>query len=45
MAKQETPECCDGCIKWEQFGKDCWVYWERKKECAQKVTDASQLLQ
>ena len=32
---QETPECCDGCTNWEQFGKECWVYWESKKNCTQ----------
>jgi len=29
----KAPEVCEGCIRWEQFGKDCWVYWDLKKEC------------
>lgn len=36
MVKKESesaPECCDGCVNWERFGKECWVYWELKKDC------------
>ena len=29
----KVPESCKGCIRWEQFKEDCWVYWEQKKEC------------
>jgi hypothetical protein len=36
--KEDAPECCRDCLKWEQFGKNCWIYWERKKHCTQKVT-------
>ena len=32
---EEVPECCDGCVKWQQFGSECWVYWEKKKNCSQ----------
>jgi len=35
MKKENIPECCKGCSKFDQFGKDCWVYWENKKECSQ----------
>lgn len=27
--------CCEGCIKWEEFGRKCWVYWDKKKVCSQ----------
>ena len=37
-AKENAPECCVDCIKWDQWGKNCWLYWERKKHCTQKVT-------
>jgi hypothetical protein len=32
---EEIPDCCDGCIKYQEFGKECWVYWEAKKSCTQ----------
>jgi len=35
--KEEVPEVCKGCIKWKMFGKNCYVYWEGKKYCTQKV--------
>ncbi|MBS3097261.1 hypothetical protein J4209_00535 [Candidatus Woesearchaeota archaeon] len=35
----EIPKCCEGCIKWEKFGKECWVYWEEKKNCTQHTSD------
>ena len=28
---------CNGCLKFDEFGKSCWVFWERKKECSMKV--------
>jgi len=37
--KVEAPTCCEECLKWQQFGKNCWVYWERKSHCTQKVTE------
>jgi len=30
-------QCCADCMKWEQFGKECWSHWHGKKECSQKV--------
>lgn len=29
----EAPECCKGCLVWQQFKDKCWVYWEKKKSC------------
>ena len=29
------PECCIGCLKYDQFKESCWVYWEGKKDCTQ----------
>ena len=37
------PKCCEECLKWEQFGNKCWVYWEEKKHCTQKVESAEQV--
>ena len=34
---EKIPDCCEGCVKWEKFGKGCFVYWEEKKECTQKA--------
>ncbi|MFH1053636.1 MAG: hypothetical protein V1740_04445 [Candidatus Woesearchaeota archaeon] len=35
--KEETPECCKGCIKWNQFKEKCFVYWDLKKECTMHI--------
>ena len=35
MAKEKIPECCQGCLNYNQFGKECWVFWENKKDCTQ----------
>ncbi|MFH1642671.1 MAG: hypothetical protein ABIC04_07295 [Nanoarchaeota archaeon] len=43
MAKEVVPDCCEECIKWEEFGKGCWVFWESKRECTQKITDSSEM--
>jgi len=40
--KQEnksTPKCCVGCVRWERFGKNCFYYWEGKKECSMWTND------
>ena len=29
----DTPAVCRGCLKWERFGRKCWVFWEGKKVC------------
>ena len=42
MAKEEkiaAPNCCAGCVKWDMFGKNCWVYWDLKKQCTQHSRD------
>ncbi len=33
--KADNPTVCDGCKNWNQFGKECWAYWEGKKVCTQ----------
>ena len=30
-------DCCNNCLKWEQFGEECWSHWHNKKECSQRV--------
>lgn len=37
------PKVCEDCLKWEQFQHGCWVYWEAKKECTQKVETAEEM--
>ena len=32
---EKKSECCEGCKIYDQKGKNCWVYWENKKECTQ----------
>ena len=31
----KIPECCTGCLKFDQFKHECWVYWEGKQDCSQ----------
>ena len=26
---------CEGCVRWQWFGRNCWVYWEGKRACSQ----------
>lgn len=30
---------CPDCLFWKKFGKNCYVYWEKKKFCTMKVSD------
>jgi len=41
MGEEKIPGCCKGCIKFDQFGKECWVYWNDKKECSQHTSKMS----
>ena len=34
---------CRECIKFESFGKGCWVYWEGKKFCTMRATTKDEL--
>ena len=34
---EATNECCKNCLKWQQFGEECWAHWHGKKECSQLV--------
>lgn len=37
MPKEEVNEVCRDCLKWHQFGKECWVWWRGKKFCSMRV--------
>ena len=37
--KLNAPPSCVGCIRWERHGKNCWYYWEGKKECTMWTND------
>jgi len=39
---EKAPPCCEGCVKWKLFGKKCFVYWDGKKYCTQKVAALSE---
>ncbi|HLC47098.1 MAG TPA: hypothetical protein VJI75_05190 [Candidatus Nanoarchaeia archaeon] len=26
---------CTECVNWKDFKRQCWFYWESKKECSQ----------
>ena len=37
--KSDTPAVCQGCVRWERFGKNCFYYWELKKHCTMWTSD------
>jgi len=41
----EINEVCKDCLKWDKFQDKCWVWWQHKKECSQKVTTAEEWVQ
>ncbi len=49
-SSDETPKshnlpdehCCKYCMKFDQFGDKCHIFWEKKKFCTMKVTNATQ---
>lgn len=43
MDEESVSEVCQGCIKWDQFKKDCFVYWDKKKHCTMKVANQDEL--
>ena len=38
-SKPNAPSCCVGCVRWEKFGKNCFYYWEGKKNCTMQTSD------
>ena len=37
MKKKSTKKVnaiCKDCPRWEAYGKECWYWWEGKKECS-----------
>jgi len=34
MAKEQVNKLCQECRNWKVFGKDCFFFWDRKKECS-----------
>jgi len=41
MAK--TNDICRDCLRWDQHGSDCWVHWEKKKDCSLRATTNEEL--
>jgi len=42
--REKAPIACEGCIKWERFGKNCYVFWENKKICTRKAVNVEELM-
>jgi len=40
---EDIPFVCSGCLKWKDFGKSCWVYWEGKKKCSHHTSDFARI--
>jgi uncharacterized membrane-anchored protein len=48
MAEEEDKEkgiapACRGCLRWEHFGKNCFYFWEGKKNCSMFTTSPEEL--
>ena len=43
--KESIPLCCNGCARWEKFGKNCFYYWEGKKNCSMRTSDYEEAMQ
>ena len=37
--KSNVPSCCNGSVRWNNFGKKCFYYWEDKKHCTMWTSD------
>ena len=35
----DMTKCCKDCVVWEKFGKNCFYYWESKKDCTMTTYD------
>jgi len=42
--KSSVPLACQGCVRWEKFGKQCFYYWEGKKHCTMWTSNYNDLL-
>jgi len=34
---EEFQDICENCLNWKDFKGKCWYFWEKKKECSQKM--------
>lgn len=34
---------CEGCIRWERFGRNCHYFWELKKECSMYAANIEEM--
>jgi Fe-S-cluster containining protein len=41
MTDDKINDICKDCLFWKNWGKKCYVYWDRKKFCTMKVPDSS----
>jgi hypothetical protein len=42
--KEQPPEVCAGCYRFNEFGTKCTFYWNEKKECGSRVKDYDDML-
>jgi len=41
---EEPPNgVCKGCLRWERFGRNCFVFWEGKKVCTMRINSEEEL--
>lgn len=34
---ESSKDICKDCLNWKDFKEKCWYYWEKKKECSQRI--------
>ncbi|MBI2107693.1 hypothetical protein HYU10_00800 [Candidatus Woesearchaeota archaeon] len=42
--KTDVPLCCQGCVRWQKFGRQCFYYWEKKKHCTVWTSNYNDLM-
>lgn len=40
---QNKAPACNGCVRWEQFQKNCHYYWDLKKECSMYAANPEEM--
>tara|TARA_Y100000310_G_scaffold345838_1_gene470949 strand:+ start:2809 stop:2988 length:180 start_codon:yes stop_codon:yes gene_type:complete len=40
--KLHDAHCCKHCIKFDEYGEECNIFWEKKKFCTMKAQSAQE---
>lgn len=40
---KNIPSACRGCLRWQHFGRNCYYFWEGKRECSMFTVSPEEL--